>query len=59
MLLRDEDGVGGLDLAEGLAVCLEDDGVEVEASAFLLTPGIMTKVQLKMREPVRKVLSSV
>lgn len=40
--LRDKVGVDcGLDRADGLAVCFEDEGVEVEASAFLLTPGIL------------------
>lgn len=59
LLLRDEDGVDGFDLAEGLAVCFEDDGVEVEASAFLLMPGIMKKAQLEVRQSGRKVLSGI
>lgn len=31
----------GVDLVEGEAVCLEEEGVEVEASAFLLMPGML------------------
>ncbi len=31
----------GLDLAEGLAVCFDEEGVEDEASAFLFNPGMI------------------